>query len=131
MANDSLDGLVLECSVDGLTLGDDELKVCGSALLTLVRYHERRAINLSLAIYEAIESEGCLTSTGLAYLPQVIGKHFKSIGTIELRNTLTNLCRDSLIELRPGDLLDRFDSTWGLVNDPQGNPMPWARVLTE
>lgn len=31
--------LLIEVSVEGLTLGDTDLQVCGRALLTLVRYH--------------------------------------------------------------------------------------------
>ena len=31
--------ILVEVSVEGLTLGDTDLQVCGRALLTLVRYH--------------------------------------------------------------------------------------------
>jgi hypothetical protein len=31
--------LLLEVSVEGLTLGEADLQACGRALLTLVRYH--------------------------------------------------------------------------------------------
>jgi hypothetical protein len=134
MANDT-DGLVLALAIDGLTLGDDQLRAIGSSLLALVRYHERKytTMNEQVRIYNTAKAMAESSDVGLCYVP-TLARMFPELKVIELQNHLLQLDRSNLIELRP-DSKSYYDPVWHRDSPcppgPNGSVLAWIRICND
>jgi hypothetical protein len=130
MANDT-DGLVLALAIDGLTLGDDQLRAIGSSLLALVRYHHRKMIqmNQQVAIYNTAKALAVESSIGLVWVP-ALAQNFPEIPPREFQDHLLQLDRSDLIELRPDSRGDswRADDAACCPPGPMGSVLSWLRI---
>jgi hypothetical protein len=131
MANDSDDGLVLALSIDGLQLGDDELKAVASSLIGLIRYTDRKELQLNpkSAVYNVILTLAGRSSVSLAFVPTIV-ERFPEMTPEQVGNHLIQLCREGLIELRCDSGLGRFTRAELEVcpKGPDDSRMLWARV---
>ena len=134
MANESDEGLVCALSIDGLCLGDDELRAVGKSLIGLIRYHDRKEIQLNpkSAVYNVVISLASSSSVGLAFVPTVV-ERFPEMTREQLHQHLLQLYSDHLIELRPDSGLGRFSQSELDVcpDGPMGSKLLWARNLVE
>lgn len=131
MANDT-DGLVLALAIDGLQLGDDQLRAIGSSLLALVRYHDRKELQLhpKIAVYNVVKLLSERSSIGMAFIP-TIRERFPEMTATELHTHLLQLDRDNMIELRPDSGLGRF-TQFELACCPEGpmrSKLVWCRIV--
>jgi hypothetical protein len=131
MANDT-DGLVLALAIDGLTLGDDQLRAVGSSLLALVRYHEHK-MKPQVAVYNVAKLLAKSVDVGLAFVP-LIAERFPEMSGGELQNHLLQLDNNDLIELRPDSRSERQMTDLELEVCPRGldnSVLSWVRIRNE
>jgi hypothetical protein len=134
MANEHTD-LVLALAIDGLTLGNDELRAVGSSLLALVRYHERKytTMNDQVRIYNTAKAMADSSDVGLCYVP-TLARMFPELQVSELQTHLLQLDRSDLIELRPdsrgfGTFAHNENET--CPPGPNGSVLAWIRICND
>ena len=131
MANET-NGLLLALAIDGLTLGDDELRAIGSSLIALVRYHERKqtTMNNQVRVYNTAKMLADASDVGLVYVP-TLAKMFPELSVSVLQTHLLQLDRANLIELRPDSKgCEEFIRTEGCAcpPGPNGSVLSWVRI---
>lgn len=133
MANDT-DGLVLALAIDGLQLGDDQLRAIGSSLLALVRYHDRKIsqMNQQVAIYNTAKALAAESSIGLVWVP-ALAQNFPEVTPKDFQNHLLQLDSSDLIELRPDSKGDswRADDAACCPPGPMGSVLSWLRICNQ
>jgi hypothetical protein len=134
MANDSDEGLVMALSIDGLELGDENLKAMASSLIGLARYTDRKELQLqpATAVYNVVCVLSERSSVGMAFVPTIV-ERFPEMTRTELHQHLLQLDRDHLIELRPDSGLGRFMQCEldACPDGPMGSKLLWARNIVE
>jgi hypothetical protein len=131
MANETDEGLVLALSIDGLCLGDDDLKAVGKSLLGLIRYHDRKELQLKPkdAVYNVTQVLAARSNIELAFVPDIV-ERFPEMTAEQVGDHLIQLCREGRIELRCDSGLGRFTKSEldACPDGTDGSKMLWARV---
>jgi hypothetical protein len=125
------DGLVMALSIDGLQLGDDELRAIASSLIGLARYHDRKELQLNpkSAVYNVALTLAGRSSVSLAFVPTIV-ERFPELTPEQVQQLLLQLDREGLIELRPDGGWGRFSTSELAVcpDGPDNSKLLWARV---